>query len=228
MKVQYELKIDQEHFEAVKDGRKKFEIRKNDRDYHVGDLLVLREYNPNCRSYTDESIRVEISYMTDYAQKDGYVVLGIEEIWEGEELTEIKKVVIPHFVDKWIKENPEALKHNGKFNWWHLSSICGGELGNLDVKFGLWFNRSETLEENRKLFLRAMLDGYEVEKLYNVKIFDNGLETKYLKRLTSGGIGIAYMSYLGSGENDESCDFTEQEIKSIDERYWAFAVEVEG
>lgn len=143
-------------------------------------------------------------------------------------MTENKKVVIPKFVAKWIEENPEALKHNGKFNWWHLSSICGGELGNLDVKFGLWFNRSETLEENRKLFLRAMLDGYEVEKLYNVKIFDNGLETKYLKRLTSGGIGIAYMSYLGSGENDESCDFTEQEIKSIDERYWAFAVEVEG
>lgn len=85
MIAKHELKIYQEYFEAVKDGRKKFEIRKNDRDYKVGDILVLLEYDKYYEAFTGEKITVEISYMTDYAQQDGYVVLGIEEIWEGEE-----------------------------------------------------------------------------------------------------------------------------------------------
>lgn len=84
MKV-HELKIGPKFFEAVKDGRKKFEIRKNDRDYKVGDILVLLEYDKYYEAFTGEKTTVEISYMTDYAQQSNYVVLGIEEIWEGEE-----------------------------------------------------------------------------------------------------------------------------------------------
>lgn len=83
MKAKHELKIYQEYFEAVKDGRKKFEIRKNDRNYKVGDILVLLEYDKYYEAFTGEKITVEITYLTDYAQQDGYVVLGIEEIWEG-------------------------------------------------------------------------------------------------------------------------------------------------
>ncbi len=83
MKAKHGLKIDQEYFKAVKDGRKKFEIRKNDRDYNVGDILVLLEYDKYYEAFTGEKITVEITYMTGFAQQDGYVVLGIEEIWEG-------------------------------------------------------------------------------------------------------------------------------------------------
>ena len=81
MKV-HELKIGSKFFEAVKDGRKKFEIRKNDRNYQEGDILILREYDPITRLFSGEIIKVEITYMTDWEQKDDYVVLGIEEIWE--------------------------------------------------------------------------------------------------------------------------------------------------
>ncbi|WP_413509706.1 DUF3850 domain-containing protein [Carnobacterium maltaromaticum] len=62
---------------------KKFEIRKNDRDYKVGDILILKEYISHDYRYTGYIFKVEITYMTDYAQQDGYVVLGIEEVWEG-------------------------------------------------------------------------------------------------------------------------------------------------
>ena len=45
MKV-HELKILPEYYKAQKAGKKNFEIRKNDRDYKVGDKLVLKEYDP--------------------------------------------------------------------------------------------------------------------------------------------------------------------------------------
>ena len=42
MKI-HELKLDTKYFNDVKSGNKKFEIRKNDRDFEVGDILVLRK-----------------------------------------------------------------------------------------------------------------------------------------------------------------------------------------
>lgn len=87
----HELKILPEFFEAVTSGRKQFEIRKDDRNYRVGDQLVLREvdyvHNENISDelfYTGDSYKAEITYITDYAQQDGYVVLGIKGV-EGTE-----------------------------------------------------------------------------------------------------------------------------------------------
>lgn len=87
----HELKILSEFFEAVTSGRKQFEIRKNDRDYKVGDQLVLREidyvHNENISDelfYTGDSYKAEITYITDYAQKGGYIVLGIRGAEEAE------------------------------------------------------------------------------------------------------------------------------------------------
>lgn len=39
----HELKLRKEFFDYVRFGIKKFEIRKDDRDYKVGDTLVLKE-----------------------------------------------------------------------------------------------------------------------------------------------------------------------------------------
>lgn len=38
-------------FDAVKDGRKCFEWRKDDRGFEVGDVLVLREWDPHGGTY---------------------------------------------------------------------------------------------------------------------------------------------------------------------------------
>ncbi|QIW50765.1 DUF3850 domain-containing protein [Lactococcus raffinolactis] len=40
----HELKLDTKYFDDVKSGKKDFEIRKNDRDFEVGDILELKKY----------------------------------------------------------------------------------------------------------------------------------------------------------------------------------------
>lgn len=41
----HELKLDIKYFDDVKTGKKNFEIRKNDRDFQVGDTLELKAYS---------------------------------------------------------------------------------------------------------------------------------------------------------------------------------------
>ncbi|WP_317944361.1 DUF3850 domain-containing protein [Sporosarcina saromensis] len=72
----HRLKIMPEYFKAVASKAKRFEIRKNDRDYKIGDGLLLREFKDD--DYTGNEINAVITYMTDYEQKKGYVVMGIE------------------------------------------------------------------------------------------------------------------------------------------------------
>lgn len=80
----HELKIVPEYFRAVKEGKKKFEIRKNDRNFKVGEYIDLREYSGD-KGYTGNRLCLKIVYMieSDWFQqglKDGYCVLGIEVI----------------------------------------------------------------------------------------------------------------------------------------------------
>jgi len=73
----HELKILPEYFVPVAEERKTFEIRKNDRDFKEGDIVVLKEWNG---IYTGREIEAVITFITDYEQKEGYVVFSIELI----------------------------------------------------------------------------------------------------------------------------------------------------
>ena len=62
-----------------KNGVKTFEVRKYDRDFRVGDILILKEYNGE---YTGKSVTMRICYALsdpDFV-KDGYVILGIQGV----------------------------------------------------------------------------------------------------------------------------------------------------
>ncbi len=78
MKI-HELKTVQPFFDHVVVGLKTFEVRKNDRNFAVGDWLTLREWIPGTKEYTGRRVNKEVIYMTDFEQKPGYVVMAIAQ-----------------------------------------------------------------------------------------------------------------------------------------------------
>ena len=75
----HELKILPKYFEAVKDGRKTFEIRYNDRSFQVGDILILKEWHEG--KYTGRKIQKIVTYILDDSSGyvlDNYVIMGIK------------------------------------------------------------------------------------------------------------------------------------------------------
>lgn len=77
----HELKILPEYFTAILEGFKTFEIRQNDRDYRVGDILHLKEYDASrTLTYTGRDLYAAVTYiLSDYAYvKEGYVVMSIK------------------------------------------------------------------------------------------------------------------------------------------------------
>lgn len=75
----HELKIYPKYFDAVLNGSKLFEIRKNDRNFNVGDNIFLREWD-NIK-YSGRTILAEITYILNdnfVGLADGYVAFGIK------------------------------------------------------------------------------------------------------------------------------------------------------
>lgn len=78
----HDLKAWPHFFEAMADRSKSFEIRRNDRNYRVGDTLRIRKYDPSFGFYGDEPLLFEVTYAMfdeDFpAIMPGFVVLGIK------------------------------------------------------------------------------------------------------------------------------------------------------
>lgn len=77
--VCHDLKVWPEFFEALCDGSKRFEVRKADRDFRVGDRLMLREWS-EASGYHGRSYHTQIGYIMSggrFGVAPGYVVLGL-------------------------------------------------------------------------------------------------------------------------------------------------------
>lgn len=79
----HHLKIKSQYFSAVFKGLKTFEIRYNDQKYEVGDQIILQEVD-RLGSYTGKEIIAVITYLTDYEQKENFVVFSFKKINEKE------------------------------------------------------------------------------------------------------------------------------------------------
>lgn len=74
----HDLKILPEYFEQVARRYKTFEVRKNDRNFKVGDLVELREWTEE-KGYTGKGVIAEITYILDNKDycKDGLIIFSI-------------------------------------------------------------------------------------------------------------------------------------------------------
>ncbi|MDQ6418688.1 DUF3850 domain-containing protein [Paenibacillus sp. LHD-117] len=76
----HELKVWPEFFKPLWNDTKKFEVRRNDRGYQVGDRLLLKEWNPEFQEYTGVMVFKRVTYILDDPAlcKSGFVVMAIE------------------------------------------------------------------------------------------------------------------------------------------------------
>lgn len=86
----HKLKILPHFFHDVREERKTFEVRKNDRDFKIGDELILEEFVPYNylagewpEHYTGHMCRREVTYILRGGQfgiAEDTVILGIKPI----------------------------------------------------------------------------------------------------------------------------------------------------
>jgi hypothetical protein len=82
----HQLKILPEFYNLVALGVKSWELRKNDRNYQIGDILVLNEIQPGNKTdlfpndiYTGRKISVSVFHVfdkTEFGLNQGYVILS--------------------------------------------------------------------------------------------------------------------------------------------------------
>lgn len=120
--------------------------------------------------------------------------------------------VVPDFVDRWYE-----FHMNGTF-----SAVITAYAFDGDDKAVVWLGENGGMD----LLCKMKLYGYTVEKpqlfyieLPNVFVSNDSV---FVSKVENGTI----LEFIKG--KDCALAFTEQEIKSVDERYWQFAVPVEG
>ena len=76
----HDLKCWPKFFQDVYDGKKRFEIRNNDRNFQPGDLVVLREWDFEKGDYTGRRYWAQIGYVLQgpgFGLIDGYCVFDL-------------------------------------------------------------------------------------------------------------------------------------------------------
>lgn len=83
MKI-HELKCWPEPFDAIMRERKRFEFRKSDRVFNIGDALHLRRWNPVTEVYYGGGCLCLVTYVLHgpgFDVPEGYCVLSIVLLW---------------------------------------------------------------------------------------------------------------------------------------------------
>ena len=89
---EHKIKVNAAYWEPILEGDKNFEVRRDDRGYQKGDILVLQKWdNENSRYFFDGysisspiiELRREITFILPGGQwgiEPGHVVMGLREI----------------------------------------------------------------------------------------------------------------------------------------------------
>lgn len=173
----------------------------------------------------EAAAQTEINLIRRYKDEDSDYQRGRRNAYSDvatwiKDLDKVQKVVVKKFVAEWFEEHKNSLNDS----LWDLTIQTNENSQNKDKKltaFEKWFIDFEYSYE----YLIRMKNGYEVEedKLYKVII-----DHKYLVQIFSGRTDARLVEFEELTIWSESAyKLTEETIKAIDERYWAFAVPVE-
>lgn len=131
MKI-HELKIFPQYFNEVLNGNKTFELRKDDREFEVGDILILKEYRQGQGDatgpelvvieepgYTGREVKKEISYIykgcaNGLGLRTGFSILSLRDYIEYGSITD-KELDEWNFTDhqkEIIKKHIENIKRD--------------------------------------------------------------------------------------------------------------------
>lgn len=88
MAKRIEKKAWPEMFEAVRDGKKTFDLRLADWECKEGDILVLREWDPKTKKYTGRVLKKKVTFVfktkdtkffsKEEIEKYGFQVIGFK------------------------------------------------------------------------------------------------------------------------------------------------------
>lgn len=106
MKI-HELKLDIKYFDEVKNGNKNFEIRKNDRDFQVGDTLELKVWNSSLGLY---AYRATDGKWHSYGRLAETIKQKVKEVITAEQLNQ----------GDWDDETLEAMRN---INWSNVMEV---------------------------------------------------------------------------------------------------------
>lgn len=78
----HDLKCWPSFFVGLESGAKPFEVRKDDRDFAVGDRLLIREYLAGRDAYTGRELHFNVgTILRDFPGiEPGYCVLGLQRL----------------------------------------------------------------------------------------------------------------------------------------------------
>jgi hypothetical protein len=86
--MKIEKKIWPQYFDKIASGEKTFELRLADWECNPGDILLLREWNPETQQYTGREIEKRVTYVlktrdidlwtSEDVEKYGYQIIAIQ------------------------------------------------------------------------------------------------------------------------------------------------------
>lgn len=87
--MEHELKTWPGYFTDIAAGYKTFELRRDDRGFNVGDVLRLREYDPEANRYTGRELRKGVAHIlrhrpgtgcaAEFGLAPGYAILSLSQ-----------------------------------------------------------------------------------------------------------------------------------------------------
>lgn len=92
----HELKTWLGFFQDVDEGTRTFEVRHNDRNFKVGDILHLREFEPISGHYTGREVWRVVTYVMEGGQfgiEEGYCVMSLGEVEIVAQAASLERIV---------------------------------------------------------------------------------------------------------------------------------------